>query len=97
MNSLEKIYSKNPDIVFRKIADECILVPIRHRVGDLEGIYALNEVAARSWELIDGKRKVEGIKEIMLNEFEVDSKDLEKDLRGLLNNLEELGFIIKIS
>lgn len=67
----EKVYKKNDSFVFRKIADEYILVPIRQNVGDLESIYTLNEVAARIWELIDGKMKVEGIKEKLIEEFEV--------------------------
>ena len=95
MNPLDKIYSRNPDIVFRKIANECILVPIRHKVSDLDSIYTLNEVSARIWELIDGKRSVQEIKQIMLNEFEVGNQDLENDLAGLLANLAELGFILQ--
>ena len=63
MNYLDKVYTKSDSIVFRKIADEFILVPIRQNVGDLESIYTLNETAARIWELIDGKIKVKEIKE----------------------------------
>ena len=31
MNYLDKVYSKSDSIVFRKIADEFILVPIRQK------------------------------------------------------------------
>ena len=63
MNYLERCFQKDPNIVSRKIADEVILVPIRHNVGDLESIYTLNEVGARIWELVDGQRKLKVIKE----------------------------------
>ena len=94
VNYLKRCYQKNPDIVFRKIAGEIILVPIRQNVGDLESIYTLNEIAAKIWELIDGKRTVEEIKEIMLNQFEVSEKDIENDLTGLLDNFRKMRFII---
>lgn len=94
MNYSKRCYQKNPDIVSRKIADEVILVPIRHNVGDLESIYTLNEIAARTWELIDGKRTVVEIKEIMLNQFEVSEEEIEDDLMSLLDNFSKMRFII---
>ncbi|MCK4529156.1 PqqD family protein [candidate division WOR-3 bacterium] len=93
MNYLEKIYSKSDSIVSRKIADEFILVPIRQNVGDLESIYTLNETAARIWELIDGKIKVEEIKEKIVEEFEVTPEEAEKDIREHLLQLEEIKAI----
>jgi hypothetical protein len=89
-----KVYQKNPDIVFRKIADEYILVPIRQNVGDLENIYTLkNEVAARIWEFIDGKRKVKEIKEKIVEEFEVSPQQAEDDLTLFIEQLKAAGGI----
>lgn len=85
----EKCYQKSPDIVFRKIADEVILVPIRNNIGDLESIYTLNEVAARIWELIDGKRQVSQMRDIILDEFDINHQDADNDLREILQNLEK--------
>ncbi len=93
MNFLDKVYSKSDSIVSRKIADEFILVPIRQNVGDLESIYTLNETAARIWELIDGKMKVEEIKEMIVEEFEVTPEEAEKDLVEHLQQLEEIKAI----
>jgi len=95
MNYLTKSFTKDPNIVFRKIAGEVILVPIRQNVGDLESIYTLNEVAARIWELIDGKRKVEEIKEILVEEFEVSAQEAGKDLIEHLQQLEKIEAITK--
>jgi len=47
MQSLNKIVQKDPSIVSRKIADEIILVPIRHKIGEFNSLYAPNEVVAR--------------------------------------------------
>jgi hypothetical protein len=93
MDFLDKVYRKNDSIVSRKIADEFILVPIRQDVGDLGSIYTLNEVAARIWELIDGKRKAGEIKERIVEEFEVTPEEAEKDLIGHLRQLEEIKAI----
>jgi len=89
------IYKKSDSIVFRKIADEFILVPIRQNVGDLESISTLNEVAARIWELIDGKMKVREIKDKIIEEFEVTPQKAEKDLIEYLQQLEGIEAIIK--
>ena len=89
-NYLDRCYQKNPDLVFRKIADEVILVPIRQNVGDLESIYTLNKVAARIWELIDGKMKVKDIKSKIVDEFEISYEEAEKDLIEFLQKLEKI-------
>jgi hypothetical protein len=93
MDFLDKVYKKNDSVVSRKIADEFILVPIRQNVGDLESIYTLNEVAARIWELIDGKMKVREIKDKIVEEFEVAPEEAEKDLIENLQQLEKIKAI----
>ena len=93
MDFLDKVYSKSDSIVFRKIADEFILVPIRQNVGDLESIYTLNETAARIWELIDGKIEVGKIKEKIVEEFEVTPEEAEKDIMEHLQQLEGIKAI----
>ena len=95
MDFIDKVYKKSDSIVSRKIADEFILVPIRQNVGDLESIYTLNETAARIWELIDGKIKVKGIKEKIIEEFEVTSEEAEKDIIEHLQQLEEIKAIVE--
>ncbi len=93
MSFLDKVYKKSDSIVSRKIADEFILVPIRQNVGDLESISTLNEVAARIWELIDGKKKVREIKDKIIEEFEVTPQEAEKDLLEYLKQLKKIEAI----
>lgn len=95
MDFLDKVYKKNDSMVSRKIADEFILVPIRQNVGDLRSIYSLNEVAARIWELIDGKRNTKEIKAKIVEEFEITPEEVEKDLREHLRQLEKIKAIIE--
>jgi hypothetical protein len=51
MPSLSAVLQKNPSFVSRRIADEVLLVPISHKVGEIDCLYALNEVSARIWGL----------------------------------------------
>jgi len=95
MDFLDKVYKKSDSIVSRKIAEEFILVPIRQNVGDLESVYTLNEVAARIWELIDGKIKVREIIDKIVEEFKVTPEEAEKDLLEHLQQLKGIKAIIK--
>jgi Coenzyme PQQ synthesis protein D (PqqD) len=91
---LEKVFKKSDAIVFRKIGDECILVPIRQGVGDLESIYTLNETGARIWELVDGTAKGTEIRDRIIEEFDVTLEEAEEDL---VHHLKELATIKAIT
>jgi hypothetical protein len=92
---MSAVYSKSPDVVFRKIADEFILVPIRQKVIDLKSVYTLNETAAFIWERIDGKRASPQIEEDVANEFETDLSTVKPDVEGIMSQLEALSLIKK--
>ncbi len=96
MKILERCYKRSDDIVSRKIADEVILVPIRNNVGDLESIYTLNEVGARTWELIDGQRTSAQVKDVIVSEFEVDDSQAKIDVEDFIQGLMEIKAIREI-
>lgn len=93
MQSLETIFQKNSSIVSRRIADEVILVPIRRKLGEIESLYTLNEVGARIWELLDGKRSLKALRDALLEEFEVSEQEAEEDLTTLIEQLQQIGAI----
>ena len=76
----EKVYRRNPDIVYREIAGEFILVPIHHQAGEADSIYVLNETGSRIWGLADGKRTLAHIIRMITAEFDVDDKTVADDL-----------------
>lgn len=88
-----KVLKKNPDIVTRKIEDETILMPLYKISEEIDSIYTLNDVAARIWELIDGKMDLVKIKKILLEEFDVTEEELNKKLIIFLKDLEEIKAI----
>ncbi len=90
---MNTVIEKDQSMVFRKIEDETILVPIRSNVGDLDNIYVLNEVGARIWELIDGKRDIEEIITAISSEYETTPEEAEKDIEEFLKGLESVGAV----
>ena len=97
MPSLNSIVQKAPSIVSRKIADEVILVPISQKVGEIDCLYALNEVGARIWELIDGQHPLNVVRDALVAEFDVREKEAEEDLLTLIEQLKEIGAIQEVS
>ncbi|MFA5119198.1 MAG: PqqD family protein [Candidatus Omnitrophota bacterium] len=92
---MEVTYSKDPDIIFRKIADEFILVPIRQKAVDLKSVYTLNEVAAFIWELLDSVKSAAHIRDKVAEKFEVESIQAQADVLEMLSQLEALKLIKK--
>ena len=94
MQTLERVYQKNQNFVFRQIDDETLLVPIKDNVGDLGSIYNLNPVAAFVWQHLDGKKTLNDIKDLMTGEFEVSDPDAEQDLTEFVAQLEKIDAIL---
>ena len=97
MQSLSAVLQKNPSFVSRKIVDEVILVPISHKVGEVDCLYALNEVGARIWDLIDGDRSLQELRDAIVAEFEVSETEAQEDLAVLIEQLKEIGAIQEVS
>ncbi|OLE53998.1 MAG: hypothetical protein AUG51_10265 [Acidobacteria bacterium 13_1_20CM_3_53_8] len=93
MSSSEKSFVRDDELTTRVIAGETLVVPVRGRVGDLDSIYTLNEVASRIWQLIGEGFTVRRIVEIIGDEFEVESVEAERDVSELLASMEEAGLI----
>jgi len=96
MKMQETRHEKSEDIVARKIAEEVILVPIRQKIGDLQNIYTLNEVAAKIWELLDGQKTLLQIRDVIISEFEINPEQAQKDLEEFLQKLENIEAIKEV-
>lgn len=92
-NLLAKKFKKSDSVVFRKVANEFILVPIHKDAVDLESLFSFNQSAARIWELIDSELTGLQIAQKLSNEFEQDKVMIEEDVNELLSELKELNFI----
>lgn len=92
-----------PDV--REIAESSIVVAADEQISsDLGGesvilnmktglYHGLNEVGARVWDLIEKPKAVKEIKQVLLEEYEVEAEVCTNDLFLLLNNLKTAGLI----
>jgi hypothetical protein len=55
--------------------------------------YALEEVGARLWELLNAGQSLRDGYNVILGEYEIDPAQLEQDLLELLNHLLENGLV----
>jgi len=95
-NPFEQLYSQDPDIVSRRIADETILVPVRGKTHDLDSLYTLNDSGARAWELVDGRHSLGQIRDRIVSEYEVGPEEAGADLIELMTALEQIGAVVKV-
>ncbi len=96
MNDLAKIFAKNENIVFRQVAGEVILVPVRDKVADLKCIYTLNEVGAFVWSNINGKRSLAHIIDALVSSFSVNPETARKEVSTFIGQLETKKLIEEI-
>lgn len=87
------LYRHAADLVTRKVGREAVIVPVRNRVGDLESVFTLNEIALRVWNLLDGRTPVEPIIDTICAEYDVARGTAAADIADLLANLAEVHLV----
>lgn len=92
----EDVFRKKGEVVFRNIGGESLLVPIVNNVGDLSSIYTLNETGTRIWGLLDGKRSVREITQLITDEYDVSEDVAIDDVGGFINELVNIRFLEKV-
>jgi hypothetical protein len=90
------LYQQAPDVVMRRLGDESVIVPVRNRVGDLDSVFTLNDVASRVWDLLDGNNSVEAIISTVCREYEVTPEVARTDVSELLRTLEEAQLVSRL-
>jgi hypothetical protein len=86
-NVLLGCYQKDPNMVYREIAGEALLVPIRNHIGDLNSIFTLNETASFIWAHIDGEQTLHAAVMALTAEYEIDEAQAEQDVLELIAQL----------
>lgn len=80
-------FERDRNVVYREIAGEAILVPIRKNVADTACVYMLNETSARIWDLLDGSHTLADIRDVLLAEYEVTAEQATADLLAVIDEL----------
>ena len=90
---MDSVFKKNGEIVFRKIGDEYILVPLAHSVADISSIFNLNETGAAIWNKIDGRKKLRDIVEEMKIEYE-EAEQIEADVLSFIADISAAKLVV---
>jgi hypothetical protein len=92
----DSAYAPSDDVVAREIEGEIIIVPLVAGVGDLEDeLFTLNETGRAIWEKLDGQKTVRAIAAELAEEFEAPAGTIEKDILGLLEELERRKIVVR--
>jgi hypothetical protein len=70
------------DVVSRRLGDEVILVNLQ-----TDRVYALNQTAARIWELLASRRSPQFIERTLAREFAAEGPKLSREIGRLLSTL----------
>ena len=82
MSALQAIPAVNPSFTVREIGDEMIFISDK---GDM--LHTLNAVGASLWRHIDGKRSVQDILALLIDEYDVPESRASKDIQRFFDEL----------
>ena len=86
-------YERNSEFIFRRIADELILVPVHQDVADMDCIYTMNGVGAFIWERLDGPATLADLQAAIAQEYAPDPQVVEADLLEFMQQLESASAV----
>ena len=96
VQDMARVFKRSEDVVYRAIAGESLLIPIRAKLADLHDIFALNPAGDMIWSLLDGQRSLEDILDRILDRFEVGREEAREDLRSFIKQLLNAGAIMEV-
>jgi methyltransferase-like protein len=94
MTGLNSVLSHSPSVVTRKTGNEYVLVPVANNIADMNSVFILNETGAFIWEQLDGKRTVEEIIELLINEYEIEKDIASKDVFEFITNTQSFLIVL---
>ena len=78
-----------PDVLSQEVSGETVLLDLNN-----ENYFGLNEVGTRIWQLLQEQDNLEKIYDVLLDEYEVDTKQLRTDFDDIINQLKDTGLIM---
>ncbi len=85
---MNQIVQVLPDVLSQEVSGETVLLDLNN-----ENYFGLNEVGTRIWQLLQEQNNLEIIYNIMLDEYEVDTKRLRKDFDDIIKQLVDTRLI----
>lgn len=88
MTTLSSRVAITKDVLCRSVSGEAVLLNVT--TGEY---YGLNDTGARMWELLIEDSQLAAAYQALLAEYEVAGADLERDLLGFVDTLEQRGLV----
>lgn len=88
--NITELASLKRQFVSREVGNELILVPLTGNIAQMNEMFTLNETGKTIWENMDQVESLEQLKQIVLDNFEIDDQTAERDIEGFLAQLENL-------
>ncbi len=87
--SLYTIVVAAPEQISCPLGEEAAILNLKNSV-----YYGMNPVGARVWVLLKQPKSVTELRDVLLEEYEVDQERCEKDLLALLGTMRDEGLIV---
>jgi hypothetical protein len=91
--TLDQVFARAEHIVSRRVAGECILVPLASRGADIDSIFDLNPIGAFIWEQLDGTRTGAEIVRLLTESYDVEAAQASEDYLSFLEQLVAIGVV----
>ena len=76
------------EVLTQEVGGETVILDLKS-----ESYFGLDEVGTRIWQLLVEQEDIRTITATMLNEYDVEEKQLEKDIQNLLTQLNKAGIV----
>lgn len=97
-SKINGIYAPSDDIVAREIEGELIIVPLVAGIGDMEDeLFTLNDSGKAIWDLLDGKRDLNGVIAVLRENYESSPDEITQDVLGLVEELMKRRILVETS
>ena len=94
---LKSVYTPSEDVVARDLHDEFVIIPITSGIADLEdAIFSVNECGRAIWEKLDGKKSLKEVADALLQQYESDASEIEKDILGFTDELLKRKMVVRL-
>ena len=92
MISLQQKVTISSEVLSQEVDGETVILDL-----ESESYFGLDEVGTRIWQLLNEGSNLQTVFDILLGEYDVDEKQLEKDIKDHVARLVEAGLISLIS
>lgn len=88
---LSLVPKTHPQVASRVVDEQAVIV-----LSDAGEVTVLNEVGTRVWDLVDGKRTVGQIVDLIAEEYAIDPAKARRDVEGFLEQLVQANAVVLI-